>query len=87
MGFLPYACLTSPYRRWKYKSPACLPSEGAYCEGVLCGQTGGDEHEKQAQHNGGLSPLPTYADCISPIRKKGEAGSFMLIDPPPAITL
>ena len=37
---------------------------------------------KQAQHNGGLSPLPTYADCISSIRKKGEAGSFMLIDPP-----
>ena len=37
---------------------------------------------KQSQHNGGLSPLPTYADCISPIRKKGEAGSFMLIDPP-----
>ena len=37
---------------------------------------------KQSQHNGGLSPLPTYADCISPIRKKGEAGSFMLIDSP-----
>ena len=37
---------------------------------------------KQSQHNGGLSPLPTYEDCISSIRKKGEVGSFMLIDPP-----